>query len=57
MTPPLRCVVCGADAWDTTTAWRCTACGHAYDTVEGLPKLYNGIFGKYRREQELSHRT
>jgi ubiquinone/menaquinone biosynthesis C-methylase UbiE len=37
VTPPFRCVVCGADAW---AAWRCTACGHAYDAVEGLPKLY-----------------
>jgi ubiquinone/menaquinone biosynthesis C-methylase UbiE len=40
VTTPFCCVVCGADAWDTEAAWRCTACGHAYDTVDGLPKLY-----------------
>jgi ubiquinone/menaquinone biosynthesis C-methylase UbiE len=40
VTTPFCCVVCGADAWDTATAWRCTACGRAYDTVDGLPKLY-----------------
>jgi ubiquinone/menaquinone biosynthesis C-methylase UbiE len=40
VTPRFRCVVCGADAWDTVGAWRCAACGHAYGSVDGLPKLY-----------------
>jgi ubiquinone/menaquinone biosynthesis C-methylase UbiE len=40
VTTPFCCVVCGADAWDTEAAWRCTACGHAYDVVDGVPKLY-----------------
>ena len=40
MTTPFLCVVCGAHAWDAAAVWRCTACGHAYETVDGLPKLY-----------------
>ena len=40
MTTSFCCVICGADAWDTAAAWRCTACGHVYDAVDGLPKLY-----------------
>jgi ubiquinone/menaquinone biosynthesis C-methylase UbiE len=40
VTTPFCCVVCGANAWDTAAEWRCTACGHAYDAVDGLPKLY-----------------
>jgi ubiquinone/menaquinone biosynthesis C-methylase UbiE len=42
--------VCGADAWDTEAAWRCTACGHAYDLVDGVPKLYvESALGRHDR--------
>jgi ubiquinone/menaquinone biosynthesis C-methylase UbiE len=40
VTTSFCCVVCGADAWDTEATWRCTACGHVYDVVDGVPKLY-----------------
>jgi ubiquinone/menaquinone biosynthesis C-methylase UbiE len=40
VTTAFRCVICDADAWDAEAAWRCTACGHAYDVVDGVPKLY-----------------
>lgn len=40
MTTPFCCVVCGADAWNIDAEWRCTTCGHVYDVVDGVPKLY-----------------
>jgi ubiquinone/menaquinone biosynthesis C-methylase UbiE len=38
VTASFRCVVCGADAW--ADDWRCASCGHAYGSVDGVPKLY-----------------
>ena len=50
MTTPFCCVVCGADAWDTEAVWRCIACGHVYDEVDGLPKLYlESALGRHDR--------
>jgi len=58
VTTPFRCVICGADAWDTGAAWRCTACGHAYDVVDGVPKLYveSAIGGHDRRLRDRMYR-
>jgi ubiquinone/menaquinone biosynthesis C-methylase UbiE len=36
-----QCVRCGCNAWQTTpTSWTCTACGHIYPCLNGIPRLY-----------------